>query len=93
MRLRELKWMQLPVWPPQWWVTDGGAGEVGVLMKVKIRTDRPLDYICIEADDGGHILRGVIRIGNPRHLKSLYRTISQHIGKPLTEIGDLEVSL
>ena len=93
MRLRELKWMQLPVWPPQWGATDEGAGEVGVLMKVKIRTDRLQDYIYIEADDGGHILRGVSTLGNSRHLKSLYRTISQHIGKPLAEIGDLEIRL
>ena len=41
-RLPELTWMQLPVWPPQWAVTDEGAGEAGVLMKVKIRKDRLL---------------------------------------------------
>jgi hypothetical protein len=91
MRLRELTWMQLPVWPPQWSVTDEGAGEVGVLMKVKIRKDNLLEYIYIEADDGGHKLRGIMTLGNPRHLKSLYRTICQHIGKPITEIGDLEI--
>jgi hypothetical protein len=91
MRLRELTWMQLPVWPPQWGMTDEGAGEVGILMKVKIRRDNLLEYIYIEADDGGHKLRGITTLGNPRHLKSLYRTISQHIGKPLTEIGNLEI--
>ncbi len=26
-------------------------------------------------------------------VKSLYRTISQHIGNPLIEIGDLEIGL
>ena len=93
MRVRELKWKQLPVWPPQWAVTDEGAGETGVLMKVKIRKDRLLEYIYIEADDGGHKLRGITTLGNPGHLKSLYRTISQHIGKPLREIGDLEIRL
>ena len=93
MRLRELKWMQLPVWPPQWAMTDEGAGEIGVLMKVNIRKDRLLEYLYIEADDGGHKLRGIITLGTPRHLKSLHRTISQHIGKPLTEIGDLEIRL
>jgi hypothetical protein len=93
MRLRDLQWMQLPVWPPQWAVTDEGAGEAGVLMKVKIRQDRLMEYIYIEADDAGHKLRGITMLGNPRHLKSLYRTISQHIGKPLSEIGDLEISL
>ena len=91
MRLRELKWMQLPVWPPQWAVTDEGAGETGVLMKVNIRKDRLLEYLYIEADDAGHKLRGIITLGTPRHLKSLYRTIIQYIGKPLTDIGDLEI--
>jgi hypothetical protein len=74
-------------------VTDEGAGEPGILMKVNIRKDRLLPYLYIEADDAGHKLRGIITLGTPRHLKSLHRTISQHIGKPLTEIGDLEVSL
>ncbi len=85
--------MQLPIWPPQWGVTDEGAGEAGVLMKVKLRKDGLQEYIYIEADDAGYKMRGITTIGNPRHLKSLYRTISQHIGKPLTEIGDLEISL
>jgi len=93
LRLRELTWMQLPVWPPQWAVTDGGAGEAGVLIKAEIRKDRLLEYIYIEADDSGHKLRGITALGNSRHLKALYRTISQHIGKPLTEIGDLEIRM
>jgi hypothetical protein len=93
MRLRELKWQELPIWPPQWAVTDEGAGEMGVLMKVNIRKDRLLEYLYIEADDGGHRLSGIITLGTPRHLKSLHRTISQHIGKPLSEIGDLEIKL
>jgi hypothetical protein len=93
MRLRELQWMQLPFWPPQWGVTDEGAGEVGVLREVKLRKDKLLEYIYIEADDAGHKLRGITTLENPGHLKSLYRTISQHIGKPLNEIGDLEIRL
>jgi hypothetical protein len=74
-------------------VTDEGAGETGVLVKVNIRKDRLLEYLYIEADDAGHKLRGIITLATPRHLKSLFRTISQHIGKPLTEIGDLEIRL
>ena len=93
MRLREMIWMEFPVWPPQWSMTDEGAGEAGVLKNVKIRKDRILKYIYIEADDSGHKLRGITALGNSRHLKALYRTISQHIGKPLTEIGDLEIRM
>jgi hypothetical protein len=84
--------MELPVWPPQWSLTDEGAGEVGVLKSVKIRRDRILKYIYIEAEDGGHKLRGITMLGkNPQQLESLYHTLSQHIGKSLTEIGDLEI--
>jgi hypothetical protein len=93
MRLRELKWDEIPVWPPQWAVTDEGVGEAGILMKVNIRKDRLLEYLYIEADDAGHKLRGIITLATPRHLKSLHRTISQYIGKPLREIGDLEIKL
>ncbi len=74
-------------------VTDEGAGEAGVLMTVKLHKDGLLEYIYIEADDAGHKLRGITTLGNSRHLKSLYRTISQHIGRPLTEIGDLAMIL
>ena len=53
-----------------------GAGEAGVLKNVKIRKDNLLEYIYIEADDSGHKLRGIITLGNPRHLKSLHHTIT-----------------
>ena len=65
MRLREMRWQELPVWPPQWAVTDEGAGEPGVLMKVNIRKDRLLEYLYIEADDAGHKLRGIITLAPP----------------------------
>ena len=94
MRLREMIWKEFPVWPPQWSMTDEGAGEAGVLKNVKLRRDRILKYIYIEADEDGHKLRGITMLGkDPRQLESLYHILSQHIGKPLTEIGDLEVSL
>jgi hypothetical protein len=91
LRLRELTWMELPVWPPQWSLTDEGAGEAGVLKIVMIRKDRIMEYIYLEADDAGHKLRGITTLGNPRNLESLYQTLNQHIGKPLTEIGNLEI--
>jgi hypothetical protein len=93
MRVRELKWKEFPIWPPQWTMTDDGAGEGGVLLNVRIRNHRILKYIVIEADDAGHKLHGITMLGNPRHLESLYQILSQHIGKPLTEIGDLEIRL
>jgi hypothetical protein len=91
MRVRELKWKELPVWPPYWTITDRGVGEGAVLLNVRLRNDTVLKYIIIEADDAGHKLRGLAMLGNPQHLESLYYTLSQHIGKPLTEIGELEM--
>jgi hypothetical protein len=75
-------------------MTDEGAGEAGVLKNVKLRRDRILKYIYIEADEDGHKLRGITMLGkDPLQLESLYHILIQHIGKPLIEIGDLEVSL
>jgi hypothetical protein len=91
MRVKELKWKELPVWPPYWTVRDGKLGEGAVLLNVRLRNDTVLKFICIEAGDAGHKLRGITMLGNPRHLESLYHTLNQHIGKPLTEIGDLEI--
>jgi hypothetical protein len=91
MRVREMKWKEFPVWPPHWTVTDEGVGEEAVLLNVRLRNDTVLKYIYIEADDAGLKLRGITMLGNPRHLESLYHTLSQHIGKPLSEIGDLEI--
>jgi hypothetical protein len=91
MRVRELKSKELPVWPPYWTKTDKGVGKGAVLLNVRLRNDTVLKYICIEADDAGHKLRGITMLGNPRYLESLYCTLSQHIGKPLAEIGDLEI--
>ena len=91
VRVRELKSKELPVWPPYWTMTDRGVGKGAVLLNVRLRNDTVLKYICIEADDAGHKLRGITMLGNPRHLESLYYTLSQHIGKPLAEIGDLEI--
>jgi hypothetical protein len=72
-------------------MTDKGVGKEAVLLKVRLRTDTVLKYICIEADDAGHKIYGITMLGNPRHLESLYSTLSQHIGKPVGEIGDLEM--
>ena len=91
MRVKELKWKELPVWPPYWTMTDKGVGKGAVLLNVRLRNDTVLKYICIEADDAGHKHRGITMLGNPRHLESLYNTLSQHIGRPLAEIGDLEI--
>jgi hypothetical protein len=91
MRVKELKWKGLPVWPPHWTMTDKGVGKGAVLLNVRLRNDTVLKYICIEADDAGHKHRGISMLGNPRHLESLYYTLSQHIGKPLAEIADMEI--
>ena len=91
MRVRELKWKELPVWPPYWTMTEQGVGRGAVLLNVRLRNDTVLKYLCIEADDAGHKLHGITMLGNSRHLESLYYTLSQHIGKPVAEIGDLEI--
>lgn len=40
MRIRDLKWKDVPMWPPEWWITDQGNGEEGLLEGVILRKDK-----------------------------------------------------
>jgi hypothetical protein len=91
MRIRDLTWKQLPVWPPEWAMSDAGAGEFGILVGVKIRRNRRPEYIYLEAAKNGHTLWGITMLENPGHLEILYLKLRENLGKPLTEIGDLEI--
>ena len=39
MQIRTLKWRGLPMWPPEWTISDQGSGEAGVLEEVRLRQD------------------------------------------------------
>jgi hypothetical protein len=89
MRVRELTWRGLLVWPPQWTEVGSGIVERGILKGVEIL---PLtELIKIDATYAGSIISGLI-FSSEAYQLSLYFKLRENIGKPLVEVGDLEVT-
>jgi hypothetical protein len=91
MKIRNLKWRDLPMWPPEWWISDHGSDEEGVLHEVQFRFERTPQCLYVGALHLGDIRKGIIVLDDPGHLKILYNKLKENVGKPLTEIGDLEI--
>ncbi len=98
MKLRELKWKDVPVWPPLWLESlNLGAdekftkGEEGVLKGVQIIPGT--EVLRIDAECAGSPLTGMLLIENFHLVKSLVEKLQDQVGKPLAEIGDLEINL
>jgi hypothetical protein len=80
------------MWPPEWRVADRGAGEEGVLEAVELRRDLNPQLISIVANHFGDVREGIIILEDPARLETLYRTLTENLGRPLQEIGDLETA-
>jgi hypothetical protein len=93
MQIRTLKWRGLSMWPPEWTILDQGLGEAGVLQEVHLRKDLDPKLISVVANHLGDIRKGIMVLEDPALLEVVYGKLKQHIGRPLTEIGDLEISL
>jgi hypothetical protein len=93
MKIRGLKWKGVSMWPPEWWISDHGAGEEGILTEVHFRKHRTPECIYVIVDHRGEIRKGIIVLEDPYHLEILYRKLKDNRGRPLTEIGDLEIDL
>jgi hypothetical protein len=93
MQIRALKWKGLAMWPPEWTILDEGLGEAGVLEEVHLRQDLNPKLISVVANHLGDIRRGVMVLEDPALLEAVYGTLKQQVGRPLAEIGDLEISL
>jgi hypothetical protein len=91
--IRNLKWRELSVWPPEWWISDQGAGEEGVLEEVQLCQDTSPVCISVVASYLGDSRKGVILLEDLAHLRTLYNLLRANIGRPLTEIGNLELNL
>jgi hypothetical protein len=93
MQIRSLRWKGFPMWPPEWMISDQGRGEEGVLEEVYLRKDLKPKLISVVANHLGDIRQGIMVLEDPAHLEVVFGKLKQHIGRPLTEIGDLEISL
>ena len=93
MQIRTLKWRGLPMWPPEWMFMDQELGEAGVLEEVHLRHDLNPKLISVVANHLGDVRKGIMVLEDPALLEAVYGKLKLHVGRPLTEIGDLEISL
>lgn len=93
MQIRSLTWRGLSMWPPEWTILDQGAGEEGVLEEVHLRHVLKTKLISVVANHLGDIRKGIIVLEDPSLLEVVYHQLKQHVGRPLAEIGDLEITL
>ena len=91
MQIRVLTWKEMPMWPPECGISDHGVGEEGVLANVQFCNDLTPACIFVIANDLGDIRKGIIILEDLAHLGLLYHKLKENIGKPLIEIGDLEI--
>jgi hypothetical protein len=89
MLINQLEWNGLRIWPPHWTEEIPNVDERGILEGVEIL---PLtDLIKIDATYAGTILSGLI-FSREEYQGSLYRKLKENIGKPLKEVGTIEVN-
>jgi hypothetical protein len=81
------------MWPPEWGISDQGLGEAGVLEAVHLRIDLSPKLINVAARHLGDVRQGVMVLEESALLMVLYAKLKQHVGRPLSEIGDLEIHL
>jgi hypothetical protein len=92
MQIRSLKWKGFAMWPPEWMISDQGMGEEGILEEVHLRLDLKPQLISVVANHLGEIRKGIMVLEDPALLEAVYGQLKQHVGRPLTEIGDVEIS-
>jgi hypothetical protein len=91
MKIRDLKWRTLPMWPPEWFLSYRGPGEAGVLEDVQYRNDVAPELLIIAANYLGESRKGIVMLEESTQLETLFNKLKDNIGKPLTEIGFLDI--
>jgi hypothetical protein len=91
MQIRSLSWRGIPVWPPEWMISDPGIGEEGILEDVRLRKDLTPGFIGVTVNHLDDRRFEVIMLENPTHLEILYHKLKGNLGRPLIEIADMEI--
>lgn len=81
------------MWPPEWWTSDYGAGEEGILEDVQLFQDLKIECIHVMASHFDGVRKGIIMLENPAHLRALYHRLKENLGRPLTMIGEMDLFL
>jgi hypothetical protein len=93
MHIRDLKWNKLRMWPPEFGLANQVVGEKGILVGVWICHDLKVKVIIVTANYLDEERKGIIILEDPIHLEILFEKLEKNIGKPLKEIGDLEIDI
>ncbi len=88
MRIRQLRGQGFPCWPPVWVGEDPFDGEEAVLQGVEWIAGTTL--LKISAEHGAGNQTGLL-IFEKELLYLVYQKLKENIGRPLTEVGDLEI--
>jgi hypothetical protein len=79
------------MWPPEFGLSNKIVGEKGILKSVQIRHDLKINVIIVTASYLGKEKTGIIILEDPLHLQILCNKLKENIGKPFSEIGDMEI--
>jgi hypothetical protein len=91
MKIQDLKWRGLPMWPPEWLMSEPQIGEEGVLEDVELRRELSTRLISIEANHLGDCRKGIMVLEDPAHLQYVFEKLRENLGRPLAEIANLEI--
>jgi hypothetical protein len=90
MRLKEMRFMGLEVWPPQWSSSSHKIDDKAVLMDAKLLVGT--DLLRVDVDQNGIPHLGVMLVEKEARA-SLYRQLKENIGRHLGELAELEIEL
>jgi hypothetical protein len=100
MKLRDHPLMycsDVPSWPPAWLWRDGSDdtkpyGEVGMLREVVLSEIEPPDRCFMIMQHMGAEYIGCFLFENSAFCRKISEILREHCGKPIHEIGDIELS-
>ncbi len=90
MQIREMRFMGLRIWPPQWAGSIPALNEKAVFKDVKVIIGT--DLLRIDIEHNGIPYLGIIPVEKEVRA-SLYHKLKGNVGRTLAEIGDLEIDL
>ena len=100
MNLRDHPWLSykgVRSWPPIWIWKRGDKytrvrGEVGILKDVQLSSIQPRRFFLLAMEHDGQEYEGILLFEDPIICRQLYEVLLQHLGEPIQQIGDIDLS-
>ncbi len=89
MRLTEMTFMGLPIWPPQWSSSSHRINDRAVLQDVRVIVGTEL--LRIDIDQNGIPHMGVMFVAKTER-PALLQQLKEHLGRSLSEIAAIEIN-